>query len=1190
MGSRAKGINIIATIVVISAIIVIGVIIALVRNVTDDALEDATLSEMATAGSQLELILEGNLAAGGRSLDALADSIVEYDISSEDIVEYFDSQALSDEFITLYYIEPDGNGISDENKRYDFSDVEAFNQALENGFYITEPHVSPEMDDVVFGFFASVVKNNETIAVLYGETSTDNFFEILDQSTNGAGELFILDRNINVLYSTDATYANSNSIPKEDVEEMGVENIMTAQNNFINEQNGGFYYDYFGVEKIMVYYPIHATNWGFAINVEIDKLNVELINAINVTNTINDVVYWLIITFAIILSVSQYNSSKALEKTAYYDALTGLMNMPKLKHDMKHVLEHNTDKLYSVLKFDVENFKIINEIFGFDVGDRVLKVPKVVIDTVSAQGVKVLGARSGVDECVVFAQSDFLSDIESMTKFYESFYKEHIPELGNYAVSFKYGRYNIEKGETDVSMIVDKVTLAHNMAKSKKGMTVYDYDENYKNKLMYDAEITAKMQSALKNKEFCVYLQPKFSVNESTLVGAEALVRWIEKDGNIIFPNDFIPLFEKNGFIASLDQYVLEETCKVIKKWMDNGIGSLTVSVNLSRVNLRNPTIVEDIVEIADRHCVPHGNIEIELTESASVNQESALDALYVKLQQNGFKTSIDDFGAGYSSLGMLKNLNINTLKMDRSFFVGGRNERRDDMLVDGIIKLSHSLGMYVVAEGIETRDQIELLHSMNCDAVQGYVHAKPMPIDEFEERYSKIFPKESTENQNVLRNVQHINDAKYASSFAPCGIVIAHQDEHFTIVEANDGYFNIIGFTRDELKSLYHNRGALLLHPEDLTELSKYVAEKIQKAPDDQLIFAARTLTKERGYIMSQMVGKLTINEMGQPRLYFSLMDISQYSDSMKMLKTEMDFNARIASLTNNVFFDYNIKNDTLHFSKNFADKFNIPNIITEFTKSDIARDMFSDFYMKHMHDKEKREPIPRKSTGEFCLSLPNGDPIWYLYSYETVQDDNGRLYTVGKMTEAAGHKAELDILKVKSETDPHKSVFNKQATDRYIRNYLRIATEGNDNGAFFVVALDNFSSVVDVFGQVYANKCLGDIGNLLRGAFRSADLIGSSENFKFYVFINDYKTIEIVKKKAEELCDMLNIKYEKDDVSIKISAKIGISIYPDDGDTFDTLYSKANAAVNRLNSDKAVYAVYDGELHSTIGESKPQ
>ncbi len=455
-------------------------------------------------------------------------------------------------------------------------------------------------------------------------------------------------------------------------------------------------------------------------------------------------------------------------------------------------------------------------------------------------------------------------------------FDEIVPELIDYAGTFKIGRYNIDQGETDFEDIMTKVNLAHQRAKNTKGEILCDYDEKFKQNLLTDAEITNKMKTALDNEEFKVYLQPKFSTNDNILVGAEALVRWIEADGKIIFPNSFIPLFERNGFIVELDKYMLENVCAIIRKWLDEGLGNITVSVNCSRLNLDNPFFVEGVVAIADKYHVPHECIEIELTESTTISKANLIEDLFADLRQNGFRISIDDFGAGYSSLGMLKNLQVDTLKMDRSFFIGGKNARRDDMLIDSIVKMSHNLGMYVVAEGIETQEQFDLLRGINCDAIQGYFYARPMPINEFEEKYSSDMLKNSTSDSDNTALIRSINDAKFANSLVTCGILITDVDDNFTMLEANDYYFEMIGYTREEVRDNFGNSGLNHTTPEKKIAFLEYFDICIQENPYANIAFTNKFVIKSGEEHTFQLNGKVADNEHGQKRLYLTVTDIT--------------------------------------------------------------------------------------------------------------------------------------------------------------------------------------------------------------------------------------------------------------------------------------------------------------------------
>ncbi len=722
-------------------IVIVTLILATLANwfriLADDAILNATKNAMMQQISPMEFRLEDTISESYEDLSLLAKYIANENVTIENAAEYIKTQSQAEKFDELYYISLDGTAISYENELFDFSNNSYVKKALEeNSFVITQPHISKLNDILVFNIVIPITQNGVTTAVLMSESSINDFYTALESTVNESGDLFIIDQDLNLVFSTKENHIGSSIIPNSDIDQLGYDNILMAQENVKNGISGNFHYDYHGISKVMVFSPIDLTDWALAVNVDTTTVNVELSDAVRQLELICVGIYWFLIFVLAITAISQARSLKLLEKTAYYDNLTDMPNLAKIKKEMHTTLNRNKQSNYSLLKFDIDNFKVVNEIFGFDVGDKILQAPKHIFKYANQPPEAVI-ARIGVDEFLAFAPTDFIGKIEESTHFYEAFFKKLVPELLDYNLSFKYGRYNIELGETNISEIINKVTLAHNIAKSQKGLVVYDYNEEYKAKLLYDAQITRKMNSALQNNEFKVFLQPKFSVKDNKLIGAEALVRWIDSDGNMIYPNSFIPLFEKNKFIINLDRYILENVCQIIKSWMDKNLDIITISINCSRLNLENANFTEEFAKIANKYNIPHKYLEIELTESATIENEEIIENVFKKLRDYGFKISIDDFGAGYSSLGLIKNMKIDTLKLDRSFFNKiDAEQERGTHVVKTIIDMAHGLDMYVVAEGIETTEQINTLKSINCDAVQGYIHSKPIPTKEFEEKY----------------------------------------------------------------------------------------------------------------------------------------------------------------------------------------------------------------------------------------------------------------------------------------------------------------------------------------------------------------------------------------------------------------------------------------------------------------------
>lgn len=243
------------------------------------------------------------------------------------------------------------------------------------------------------------------------------------------------------------------------------------------------------------------------------------------------------------------------------------------------------------------------------------------------------------------------------------------------------------------------------------------------------------LQKGIENKEFLIYLQPKFYVETGELASAEALVRW-NRNGKIVMPNVFVPLFEKYELITILDTYVLEEACNLLSKWSEKGYKLVPISVNESRQNLYNPNHIDDLIKLINKYNISPNNIELEMTETTVVHNINLAKAAERNVHKLGFIVSMDDFGTGYSSFSMLKEINIDILKMDKSFFDDILESTRGKIIIESIIEMAHKLDIKVVAEGIETKEQLEYLKNIGCDIIQGYFLEKPITIKEFEDKY----------------------------------------------------------------------------------------------------------------------------------------------------------------------------------------------------------------------------------------------------------------------------------------------------------------------------------------------------------------------------------------------------------------------------------------------------------------------
>ena len=308
---------------------------------------------------------------------------------------------------------------------------------------------------------------------------------------------------------------------------------------------------------------------------------------------------------------------------------------------------------------------------------------------------------------------------------------------------FSVGVYSVQNAKLGIDSMYNCAEIARGKVTEESTNRIVWFNEEMQKELLWMVKVENDMERALRNREFQVYLQPKYSTRDEKLSGAEALVRWIHPTEGFVAPYRFIPIFENNGFVIHLDDYMITEVARQQAKWIAEGKKVVPISVNVSRVHFAREDLAEHICKLVDQFNVPHDVIELELTESAFFDDKDMLLNTIKKLKAYGFEISMDDFGAGYSSLNSLKELPLDVVKLDAGFFREEDKEGRGKLIVGDTISLAKKLDMRIVAEGIETREQVDFLATMDCDLIQGYYFAKPMPISEFEEKAFGLHNKE---------------------------------------------------------------------------------------------------------------------------------------------------------------------------------------------------------------------------------------------------------------------------------------------------------------------------------------------------------------------------------------------------------------------------------------------------------------
>lgn len=438
---------------------------------------------------------------------------------------------------------------------------------------------------------------------------------------------------------------------------------------------------------------------------------------------------YLIITIGVFIFWFKYKQ-KQIEKALYIDKLTGINNFYAFEKEAE-IKVSEMDQSYAFIFLDIDNFKYLNSTYGNTIGDQLLKIVAKTLQVYA--GNDGCCARYGSDEFFLLCKYNE-DTIEELKLSFKENMKESI-EFDIYNdLTVCCGVYLIQTKET-ISNMIDNVNLAHKQAKKMGRGSLLYYNQKLLDNLYYESKLTKEMYNALENKEFKLYLQPKFDIPSLTIIGAEALVRWHNRDGSLLYPDVFIPLFEQTGFIYELDFHMLEQVCIFIN---DNNLQNteFKISVNLSRVTTHHQDFEKHLKAMIDKYNLPTHCIELEITESAFNEFPQHIISMLDKLSKEGFVFSMDDFGAGYSSFNSIHKIPVNIIKIDRKFVTESRESQEVVQIIRLIIETAHLLNKRVVCEGVEESQDIDMLYKLDCHIGQGYYISRPIHYTEFLEKY----------------------------------------------------------------------------------------------------------------------------------------------------------------------------------------------------------------------------------------------------------------------------------------------------------------------------------------------------------------------------------------------------------------------------------------------------------------------
>lgn len=655
------------------------------------------------------------------------------------------------DFITMTYFEKDGLGIRAILNHSVSVDVElssltqelqdTVRRAWEGEASISQLFYEESLDDILYVYGVPVYRDGQVIGALTASHSTSSLYDILNSSTffSGRGYIHLLDQNGNFLLRSERQI-----IPEElqsvfDGGYISSETRLSMKEAMAQSGSGFFSFRYEGQTYQIYLEPVEINGW--------------YLFCVNTTRAAGGTIYQLLlvtrVTFGFILLLTIFlmiygyrilrRNRHALLRAAYQDPLTGADNLFRFRERLQEAL-HTQEDTGSVVALNLRQFKFINELFGREQADGLLRVIQTVLSQNLQEGE--FFCRDSADSFHLFARETqrerLTARLESITQQIRqtSFSQHNDYHLQIYCgVAIDSPEIPREKAP---DLLMGQVAFALAKAHSMRPDQIWFYDADLHKTELLENYVATHMEQALSNQEFRLYLQPKLDLHRRELGGAEALVRWVTQDGQTLFPGQFIPLFERNGFCVQLDLYMFETVCRQLRTWLDAGIEPIPLSINQSKLLFYESNYVQALQNLTEKYQVPPQLITLEILEGLAMENVEEINEKISQLQRLGFRISMDDFGSGYSSLNTLGNLKLDELKLDRGFLMEASRtgNQRQRTIMGQIVELSQKMHITTVVEGVETQEDEAFIYSLGCDYGQGYYYSKPISAEVFHQTY----------------------------------------------------------------------------------------------------------------------------------------------------------------------------------------------------------------------------------------------------------------------------------------------------------------------------------------------------------------------------------------------------------------------------------------------------------------------
>ena len=697
------------------------------------------------------------------------------------------------------------------------------------------------------------------------------------------------------------------------------------------------------------------------------------------------------------------------------DAATGLLGKEAFFDEAAAYLRHSGARDVSIVCFDVDHFKLFNDLHGLDCGDELLRyLGRALALRFSPDGAQPL-ARLAADTFALCATGIRPERVERILVDISSECPNGIDAI------VRAGVYRIEDPASPVSIMCDRAVIALRTVKGSYFDRVALYDPGMREALVLEREVVAGIESALREDRIELFLQPKCNIRTGKIVGAEALARWRHPERGIVAPGEFIPLIERNGLVCSLDLRVWEKTAAWIRGLIDEGVQPVPVSVNVSRADIYLVDVAAELHALVERYGIEPSLIEVEITESAYSERPDRIVAAFDELAERGFTVLMDDFGSGYSSLNMLKDINVDVLKIDMRFL--DRDDRRSKDIMESVIRMARWLDLPVIAEGVETREQVNFLLDVGCSYAQGYYYARPMEAAAFEALLtdgSKV-QHEQCALQDARRPILDFRDLlhentisdRMLSSIIGSVALYSYADGDLRLIRGNEAYRRLIA-TLGEGVNGAEEGGSLLpfVHDEDRDALVAAAEETVRSCPDDGVEVVVRRMGTNGCHWHKMRLFHLNTTN-GSATVYGSVTDVTERMEYMEALrKSEQRFEMTLEA-SGTVVFELDIPTRTARYSEFLQQAFGLAETVANapegfIEQGTVAEESIEDFRAIYRY---LYAGAPRTSAVVRSI-MGDGSRAWNRVTLLAMPNEAGAPVKAVGLVENVTRETEMDLL----------------------------------------------------------------------------------------------------------------------------------------------------------------------------------